>query len=44
MTPYTSALDGVEEETMMEDKEIEEDRCPDCGSTEAGSCFYCKAD
>ena len=20
------------------------ERCPDCGSTEAGSCFYCKMD
>lgn len=26
-------------------QEIEDDRrCADCGSTEAGSCFYCKMD
>jgi hypothetical protein len=24
--------------------EVEEGGCPDCGSSEAGSCFYCKAD
>lgn len=31
---------------MIEQDEIEDvdDRCPDCGSTEAGNCFYCKMD
>jgi hypothetical protein len=37
-------------ETDMESKtteqiEVEDDqRCADCGSTEAGNCYFCKAD
>lgn len=31
----------------MEDEQVEiedDQRCSECGSTEAGNCFYCKAD
>jgi hypothetical protein len=33
------------EQDKITAKEAEDDqRCADCGSTEAGNCFYCKAD
>lgn len=36
--------DAVISQLKKPDRAEEEDRCRDCGSIEAGSCFFCKTD
>ena len=41
----TKLNEGSDMENTTEQIQIEDDqRCSECGSTEAGSCFYCKTD
>lgn len=47
MTTITTNETNERTENMNNDDNDDlnnEERCPDCGSTEAGNCFYCKQD
>jgi len=43
-TERTNTMNDEREVTTATTTTDDEDRCPDCGSTEAGNCFYCKMD
>jgi hypothetical protein len=37
-------MTNIEQDGLIVEEAEDDQRCTDCGSTEAGNCFYCKAD